>query len=161
MAADVAPVMTLIPASLRAILAAGTLGSVTSTAAHAAASVARGGSAWQPFNATSHWRHGKTAAARRAPDLALTCTGAATHWLATIFWAAGFEAWLRVRPPRSRREAAAVAVASAAVAAFVDYRMTPCRYTPGWAFVLGRAGMGAGYAAMAAGLLAGRALAVR
>ncbi len=150
--------MTLV---LRAILLAGTCGSVVSAAALAAASAGGGGGVWQPLNATSHWRHGEGAASRRAPDIAHTGVGAATHWAATVFWAAGFEAWMRVRPPRTRAGALGVASAVSAIAAFVDYRMTPRRFTPGWEFVLGRAGMGAGYAGMAVGLLAGRELARR
>ena len=94
--------MTHAPAPLRAILSAGTAGSLLSAAALAAVSAASGGGVWQPLNATSHWRHGETAAGRRSLDAAHTGVGAATHWAATVFWAAGYEAWLRARPPRTR-----------------------------------------------------------
>ena len=148
--------MTHAPAPLRAILLAGTAGSILSAAALAAASLARGKGVWQPLNATSHWRHGEAAASLRSLDVAHTGVGAATHWAATVFWASGFEAWMRARPPRSGVGRLAVAIAVAAIAAFVDYRLTPRRFTPGWEYVLGKLGMGTGYAAMAVGFVAGR-----
>ena len=145
------------PRPIAAILAAGSAGSVLSAAALGAASAASGKGVWQPLNATSHWRHGAAAAAWRAPDLAHTGVGAATHWAATVFWAAEYEAAMRIRPPRTRRGAFAVATTVAAVAAFVDYRLTPRRFTPGWEYVLDRGDMAIGYAAMAVGLHGGRA----
>ncbi len=49
----------------------------------------------------------------------------------------------------------------AALAAAVDYGLTPRRLTPGWELVLSRRSMVATYAAMALGLAAGAMLARR
>ena len=46
------------------------------------------------------------------------------------------------------------ATAIAALAAAVDYTITPHRFTPGWELVLSRRGMALAYAAMAAGFAA-------
>jgi len=50
------------------------------------------------------------------------------------------------------------AVATAAIAAAVDYGATPRRFTPGWEFMLSKRAMAVAYGAMAAGLAAGALL---
>ena len=54
------------------------------TAVLTAASVRRGGSAAQPMNATSHWRHGPKAAAVAPADRPHTAVGVATHQAASL-----------------------------------------------------------------------------
>ena len=111
--------------------------------------------ALQPLNATSHWLNGEAVARRTRAGWRTTGVGVATHLVATAFWAAIFEGWLR----RGERNAAAVvgkAAVMAGVSALVDYRATPKRFTPGWEFVLSAGAMGVVYAALGAGLAGGR-----
>jgi hypothetical protein len=120
---------------------------------------AEGKSAVQPTNATSHWLHGDRAASHREPDVAHTLVGYATHHASTLFWAVPFEAWLAARPPRTTAELLRDACAMSAIAAAIDYGVTPKRLTPGWELVLSKRSMATTYGAMALGLAAGALLA--
>ena len=135
----------------------GTVAAGTSSLALAALAVGSGRSASQPLNATSHWLHGAGAAEVRRLDLAHTGIGTATHHAATIFWASAFEGWADARPAEGKGEIVARALAMSALAALVDYTITPKRFTPGWEYVLSKRAMGLAYVAMAAGF-AGTAL---
>ncbi len=141
--------------TLRLALVSGTVASITSTAALALLARAEHKGALQPANATSHWLHGERAASFKSLDLAHTGVGYATHHAATVFWAVLFERWIEARRPLGALPVMRDALATAAVAAAVDYLATPKRFTPGWEFVLSRRAMAAAYAAMAAGLAAG------
>lgn len=144
---------------LRRSLVSGAAGACTSTLALALVARFEGHGSAQPLNATSHWLNGDRAARRSSVDLRHTGVGFATHVAATIFWAAFFEAWLVRQPPRASRYAADVvgrACAVAALAAVVDYTITPRRFTPGWELVLSKQALAATYAAMAAGFAASR-----
>lgn len=140
---------------------AGTFGSLTSTGALAFLDRAEGRSGWQPTNATSHWWHGGEAAHVTRPDWPHTGLGYATHHAATLFWALGFARWAESQPELPPRTALAGALATAAVAAAVDYGITPKRFTPGWEDVLTKRSIAVAYLAMAAGLAAGGLLARR
>ncbi len=129
-------------------LVSGATGCLASVAALALVALVEGKAVAQPLNATSHWRHGDGSARFRGIDAARTGTGLATHFAATCFWAAFFEAW------EGRRRRLGRAAAVSALAATVDYTITPHRFTPGWELVLSRAGMALVYSAMAAGLAA-------
>ena len=128
--------------------------SATAASVVALALVAKVGctGALQPLNATSHWLNGEAAACERRPGWRTTGVGLATHLAATAFWAAIYEGWLQ----RGRSPAAVVgkALAMAGVAALVDYRATPKRFTPGWELVLTPGAITAVYLAMAAGFAA-------
>ncbi len=141
----------------RAALVSGSVAAGISSAALAILAVGAGKSAAQPLNATSHWLHGPGAAEIRGFDLAHTGVGAATHHAATIFWAAFFETWGAVRPATGKGQFVTRALTVAALAAAVDYTITPKRFTPGWEYVLSKRAMGLVYVAMAAGF-AGTAL---
>ena len=80
-----------------------------------------------------------------------TGVGFGTHLAATIFWAGLFESWMAEKRTRSESVVVGRSVAIAALAATVDYTITPKRFTPGWEFVLSKRAMAAGYMAMAAG----------
>jgi hypothetical protein len=138
-------------------LTSGMLGAAASTAALALLAAAEGKGPVQPLNATSHWLNGDEAARERRIDLKHTGVGLATHVAATVFWAAFFEAWSVARPTRNSGEIARRAAAIAALAAVVDYTITPKRFTPGWELVLTKRSMALVYAAMAAGFVAARA----
>jgi len=136
-------------------LVTGTAASVVSTAALALLARGEGKSVFQPTNATSHWLHGDSAALHREPDAAHTLIGYATHHASALFWAVPFEAWLTARPPRTTSELLRDACAMSAIAAAIDYGVTPKRLTPGWELVLSKRSMVATFGAMALGLAAG------
>jgi hypothetical protein len=106
-------------------------------------------------NATSHWLHGDSAALHREPDAAHTFIGYATHHASALFWAVPFEAWLAARPPCTTAGLLRDACAMSAIAAAIDYGVTPKRLTPGWELVLSKRSMAATFGAMALGLAAG------
>ncbi len=137
----------------RAIVSGGAAG-VISTLALALVAIGEDKGAIQPFNATSHWLNGDGAADRRRPDVRHTAVGLGTHVAATFFWALFFEAWMAARPTRDIGTVARRAAAIAALAATVDYTITPKRFTPGWELVLSKQSMALVYAAMAAGFFA-------
>lgn len=143
---------------VRALLT-GTVASLASAAALALLAKAEGKSAAQPINATSHWLHGAKAAAYDGLDARHTLIGFATHYASAVFWALPFEFW------RARRHASAAgtllrgACTTSAVAAAVDYGLTPKRLTPGWELVLSKRSLAVTYGALALGLLSGAKLA--
>ncbi len=141
--------------TLRRAIISGTAASLTSTAALAGLARLEGRGALQPVNATSHWLNGRTAGAVTRADLSHTLVGYATHHAATLFWAVLFESWIAPRRPLAAQTRLRDAVAMSAIAALVDYTVTPKRFTPGWEFVLSKRAMAAAYGAMALGLAAG------
>ena len=141
------------PRNLDVVLLSAVVGTAASVAALSVLARAEGRAAVQPLNATSHWLHGRQAADVTRADLAHTGVGLATHAAATLFWAALWVAW-----PGRRRPGA---FTMAAVAAAVDYTITPRRFTPGWEFVLSWRAMAGAYAAMAVGMASGARLARR
>ena len=136
----------------------GALASVTSAAALALVSVGEGKAAAQPLNATSHWRRGDGAASVKRTDVAHTGLGYATHLAATVFWAAIFNQWTSRRPPSAPLPMLRDAMAMSAIAATVDYTITPHRFTPGWELTLSKCSMAVAYVAMGIGLAAGALL---
>ena len=152
---------TSIPVLRRARLS-GTAAGATSTLALAIVARLEGKGALQPVNATSHWLNGRAAASVRHADLRHTAVGALTHYAATLFWAVLFERCIaRRRRPIAPLPMLGRALAMSALAAAIDYSVTPKRFTPGWEFVLSKRAMAAVYAAMAAGLAAGALAAQR
>ncbi len=139
-----------------ASLRSGAVATATSCAALAAVALAENKGAAQPFNATSHWLNGDAAARRRTVDLRHTGVGLTTHAAATVFWAAILEGWCAARPTRRPGTLLGRAVAVSALAAVVDYTITPRRFTPGWELVLSKPAMALVYAAMAGGFAAFR-----
>ncbi len=129
----------------------GSVGAAVSTFALAAVALIEDKDAAQPLNATSHWLNGDRAARRRQTDLRHTGVGLGTHTAATVFWALCYETWLIDRPPNDASDVIVRAASVAALAAAVDYTITPKRFTPGWELVLSKGAMAVVYAAMAAG----------
>jgi hypothetical protein len=134
---------------------------VTSAAASAASALAlallakrEGLNPVRPFNATSHWLHGDSAAKRPHTDLAHTGVGFVTHHLASMFWSALLETWLGPRG-RTLPELAISGAVTSALAAALDYGLMPRRLSPGWELALSRKAMAVAFVAMAAGLAAG------
>lgn len=135
----------------------GSLASLASTAALAWRARREGTSALAPVNAPSHWVHDEPALAQDGASFRYTATGALIHHACSIFWAAVYD---RCAP--SRRHARAPTAAAArdaavvtALAAWVDFRVMPRRFTPGFERRLTPGSLAWGYAAFAAALLLG------
>lgn len=144
---------TILRLSISALVT-GTVASIVSTGALAALARSEGKSGVQPTNSTSHWLHGD-GAARETIDIAHTSVGYATHHASAVFWALPFEVWLAKNPVFSSGEVLAKAAATSAVAALVDYGVTPRRFTPGWELTLSKPSMFGAFAGLAVGLAAG------
>lgn len=148
--------MPTMPKPIPAVILSGTVATAMSVAALALAGAIERRGAWRPINATSHWLHGDAAARRTELDLSHTGVGAATHAAATLFWAVLFETLVRYGGQAGIGRVPIAAGTTSVVAAIVDYRLTPRRFTPGWEHALRRRSMAAVYAAMAVGLALGR-----
>ena len=142
-------------------LLTGTAAATLSAAALAVLALSEGRGGAQPLNATSHWLHGDEAADEPDPDLPHTGVGGITHLLSAVFWAVPFEIWQARRPARGPGDLARDAAVMSAVAAAVDYGLTPRRFTPGWELVLPVRSMAIAYGALALGLALGGGLSRR
>jgi hypothetical protein len=140
-------------------LVTGTVAGLAAAAALALLARAVGKGALQPINATSHWLHGDNAGECDALDAGHTMIGFATHLASAVFWALPFEFWRARRRPAAAGALVRGACITSAVAAAVDYGITPKRFTPGWELVLGKRSLVAVYAALALGLVSGTKLA--
>lgn len=111
----------------------GGISSVMSTAALAACGARETGSVFAPTNAVSHWVWGDSAARHDEANTRHTVLGYAIHHFAATFWAVFYEKWFG---ELAERQAAGPALtggmAVAALACFVDYKMTPHRLQPGY-----------------------------
>jgi hypothetical protein len=112
-----------------------------------------------PVNAVSHWFFGRRSLQRDEPSLLYTLTGYLTHHAASLFWAAiHAKLWGARQEAKRPLPAAAGAVAAAGAACFVDYQLTPKRFTPGFEHRLARPEMARVYACFALGLMIGSLL---
>ena len=119
------------------------------------------GSAAAPVNAVSHWIWPVSALRRDAASWRYTGSGAATHYLASLFWAGLYRS---LRGQRARPDAANAltdAAAIAALAAVVDLKVVPQRLTPGFEHRLSKTSLVLVYGGFAAGLALGGLLALR
>lgn len=141
----------------------GSLASLFSGAALALSGWREGTGAFAPLNAPSQWLWGPAEAlAADGPSPRHTLAGYAVHHVASTFWATLHAiALARRREPDRPAPALAAAAATAAVAALVDLRMCPERFTPGFQHRLSRPALFATYACFALGLAAGSLLARR
>ena len=78
-----------------------------------------------------------------------------------MFWSVLFERWNEAGRPDAALPILGRALAMSAIAAAVDYKATPKRFTPGWELVLTKRSMAGVYLAMALGLAAGPLMARR
>lgn len=152
--------MTMIPWSraLREGAVAGTVASILSAACLVWAGNRRGEPA-APINAVSHWFFGDLALRKDDPSALYTVAGYVTHHLASMFWAVlHAKAWGARREAKEPLPAAAGAIAASGVACFVDYQLTPKRFTPGFEHRLSRPELAGVYASFALGLAIGTLL---
>lgn len=115
------------------------------------------GSAAGALNGPSQWIWGEHEAYTRRATLRHTLVGYLIHHASSILWALGYEhAFGRCRMRAIARvpslQVATEAAATAAVAYYVDYYITPRRLRPGFRKHLGPTGIFASYAAFAVGL---------
>lgn len=140
------------PISTRAAIS-GTVAALAAAGALVLLAKLEGRSAPQPLNATSHWLYGDDAARICGTDVQHTATGFATHHAASTLWGGLFE-WLRERDKSpSFGRVVRDATITSAVAAVVDYTITPRRFTPGWELMLTKKSMALAYLAMASGFI--------
>lgn len=145
-------------ADWRAIVSEGVLGgaagSVLSALALALAGRRQGPSAAAPINAPSQWVWGVHDAQRADDaDTRHTVTGYAVHHVAATWWAVLHATALGDLPGFDRpTRALAAAGVTAALAAWVDLKCTPERFTPGFQHRVSAPALLATYGAFAAGL---------
>jgi hypothetical protein len=96
---------------------------------------------------------GRQAAYRRSASLRYTATGMLIHSVAAAGWALLHE-WTfgKAKPEQTTARRLSNAAATAAIANFVDYKLTPRRLQPGFEAQLSRKSLFAVYAAFAVGL---------
>ena len=141
---------------------AGSLASVFSTLALAAAGQRREREPIAPVNAISHWVWGDPALREDGADLRHTALGYLIHHGASLFWSTlHAQAWSGTRAPRSPSRALGQAAVTAAAACLVDYRLTPKRLTPGFEHRLDRGQMALVYGCFALGLALGTLLSMQ
>jgi hypothetical protein len=134
----------------RRALVSGSVASILSTAMLAACGRLENGAAAGPVNGPSQWIWGRWAAHVRRPSLRHTLTGHAVHHVCSCGWALLHERW---HGNDGRPQAAiAKAAATAALASFVDYQLTPKRLRPGFETQLSKPSLLAVYGAFAFGL---------
>jgi hypothetical protein len=142
--------------ALREGLVAGSVASLLSTAALVLAGRRENRDAAAPVNAISHWVWDRPALYRDGADLRHTVVGYVVHHAASVFWGVLHARAWGCRPEAKRPGPAfAGAATAAAVACFVDYRLTPRRLTPGFEHRLSSGALLAVYACFALGLAIG------
>jgi hypothetical protein len=131
----------------------GTAASLLSTAVLALAGKLERNAPAGPINGPSQWLFGRQAAYRRSPSLRYTVTGFLIHHAMATGWALLHERLFgrnkQAQTPARRLRNAAT---TAAVANFVDYKLTPRRLQPGFEAQLSKKSLLAVYAAFAVGL---------
>jgi hypothetical protein len=143
----------------RQALVSGTLASALSTAVLAWQGQHRFRKPAAPTNATSHWLWGdEDAYLASEPSLRHTAVGYATHHASAVMWALFYERWLGANENPSIGEIVRDAAGMTAIAAFVDYQLTPPRLRPGFETHLTRGALVGVFAAFGLGLAAGALL---
>ncbi|HJV84403.1 MAG TPA: hypothetical protein VJ698_02925 [Noviherbaspirillum sp.] len=111
------------------------------------------GAPYAPTNAISHWIWGDHAADHDEPSARYTGIGYLIHHASSTWWAVFYEKWFgRVAERGEAGQALAGGTAVAALACFVDYRLTPHRLQPGFEKRLSTSSMFLVYASFGFGL---------
>jgi hypothetical protein len=132
-------------------LVSGTVSSLLSTAALYACGRNEQRAGAGPVGAPSQWLWGRQRAYRKRPSAAQTLAGYAVHHVAATGWSMLYEKWCGDRPP-SVAAGALKAAATAGLACYVDFRLTPLRLRPGYEVQLSKPSLSLVYAAFAMGL---------
>ena len=133
-------------------LCCGSMGGLAANAGVALAALEEGRSPWQPFNATSHWLQGNSAARLQSADLAHTVPGIMTNQAAAMFWGAILGTYFALSPPRSNAGIFRDAAVLGALALVIDYGLLPRKLSPGWHLALSRSSVLMGFMSMSLGL---------
>ena len=136
----------------------GTVASVASTVALLLLSKLEARTALSAQNAVSHWVWGERAKSRHALTARYTLLGYAIHHASSVFWGVIYEHYLKRAAPLPLPLELARAFAFAALANFVDYRLTPQRLKPGFEHHLSKKSLVIVYSAFAVGIAAGHLL---
>jgi len=142
------------PQAIRDGAVSGSVASITSTVALSARGQEETDSPYAPTNAISRWFWGDRAAMHDGPSARYTAVGYAIHHASSTLWAVVYERWFGEKA--ERRElvpAIAGGAAVAAMACFVDYKMTPYRLQPGFEKRLSTPSLFLVYASFGAGLV--------
>jgi hypothetical protein len=109
-----------------------------------------------PVNAISHWIWDRAAFDEDGTSARHTLAGYLIHHTASVWWGVWHAKAWGTRPQAKRPVPALLGgAAAAAVACFVDYRMTPERLTPGFEHRLSTKAMVGVYACFALGIAVG------
>ncbi len=148
--------MTWWKRALDEAIISGSIASIASTVALAVAGRRENGHPAAPVNAISHWVWDREALYKDRTTARHTLTGYLVHHGASLFWATLHARAWGDRPQATQlAPALASATATAALACFVDLRLTPRRLTPGFEHRLSAKAMALVYASFAVGLAAG------
>jgi hypothetical protein len=140
---------------VRSALLSGSLASLTSGLALVACGWIERRTPAGPLNGPSQWVWGEHAAYERRATISHTVVGYAIHHVMSVGWAFTHEALRRKMRAETVPRRLAAGAATAALASFVDYQLTPRRLRPGFEKQLSRTSLFAVYAAFALGLAAG------
>lgn len=138
-------------------LVSGSVAAITSGLAIALFSKKDSRTAYSAQNAVSHWLWGEEATHRHDLSVRHTLVGYGIHHASAVFWGVIYEHLMRSKPLPPTAELLR-ATAFAGVANFVDYRLTPPRFKPGFERHLSRKSLALVYGAFAVGLAAGHLL---
>jgi hypothetical protein len=136
----------------------GTVANLVLTAALAALTRAEGRHPLRPFNAPSHWLHGRGTGRLTRADLSHTGLGFLTNHGASIMWALPLQFLLSRLGLRSAPAVLGSSALVSALAALIDYGILPRRLSPGWEEALPTRSVAAAFGALAIGLAAGALL---
>lgn len=121
------------PEAIRDGAVSGSAASVLSTAVLGVRGQQEDGTPYGPTNAISHWFWGDRAADHDEPSTRYTALGYTIHHASATLWAVLYEKWFGDKAERGEvLPALAGGAAVAALACFVDYKLTPQRLQPGF-----------------------------
>jgi hypothetical protein len=121
------------PEAIRDGALSGSMASFATTVVLSRCGKRENGSPYSATNAISHWFWGDHAAQKDGPSARYTFLGYAIHHASATLWAVLYEKWFgRNAQQKAIIPAVAGGVAVAALACFVDYKVTPRRLHPGY-----------------------------
>ncbi len=131
----------------------GSIASLISTVALGGRGRRDTGTSYAPTNAISHWIWGDGATDHDEPSARYTGIGYLIHHASSTWWAVFYEKWFgRAAERGDARRAVGGGAMIAALACFVDYRLTPHRLQPGFEKRLSMPSMFLVYASFGLGL---------
>jgi hypothetical protein len=140
-------------ALFREAIISGAVASVLSTAVLALCGQVENRRPAGPINGPSQWVYGRSAAKVRKPSVRHTLVGFVIHHVMATGWAMAHEGVFgRRKVKQTFSQRLARTAATAAVANFVDFQLTPRRLRPGFERQLSRKSLFAVYTAFAIGL---------